>query len=84
MNGTARLTRAAGNFLRKLQTGVVQFYALVFAVGVTMLIYGLILSNQRIVIANGAKQSPEIASLRPPKIMAASARNDTIGNFKQS
>ena len=39
VNGTARLTRLAGDWLRKLQSGVVQFYALVFSVGMTTLIY---------------------------------------------
>ena len=43
VNGTARFTAAAGNLLRKLQTGVVQFYALVFSAGLTLLVYGLIL-----------------------------------------
>ncbi len=42
-NGTARLTRSLGNLLRKLQTGAVQFYALVFSIGVTLLLYALIL-----------------------------------------
>ena len=39
VNGTARFTRSAGDILRKLQTGVVQFYALVFAAGLTVIIY---------------------------------------------
>jgi len=39
VNGTARFTRACGSYLRRLQTGKVQFYALVFMVGVTALIY---------------------------------------------
>lgn len=43
VNGTARLTRFAGNCLRKLQTGRVQFYAFVFSVGVTALAYGFLL-----------------------------------------
>ncbi len=43
VNGTARLTRGVGDILRKLQTGAVQFYALVFTIGVTALLYTLIL-----------------------------------------
>ncbi len=39
VNGTARLTRGAGDILRKLQTGMVQFYALVFAAGFTVILY---------------------------------------------
>ena len=48
VNGTARLTRAFGDTLRKLQTGVVQFYALVFSLGVTVLIYLMILSGHHV------------------------------------
>ena len=43
VNGLARATRNAGDLLRKLQTGVVQFYALVFAAGVTVILYAIIL-----------------------------------------
>jgi len=46
VNGTARVTRYLGDFLRKFQTGVVQFYALIFAAAVTTLIYCLILLGQ--------------------------------------
>lgn len=42
-NGTARITQSLGNLLRQFQTGVVQFYALVFSIGVTIFIYALIL-----------------------------------------
>jgi len=45
VNGTARLTRYLGNVLRKFQTGVVQFHALVFTSGVTALIYLLVLKG---------------------------------------
>ena len=38
VNGTARLVRNAGDGLRKFQTGMVQFYALVFAAGIAFLI----------------------------------------------
>ena len=43
VNGTARLTRFAGDLARRLQTGRVQFYALLFSLGVTLLTYGFIL-----------------------------------------
>ena len=43
VNGTARLTRFTGNVMRKLQTGRIQFYALLFSLGVTLLTYGFIL-----------------------------------------
>ena len=43
VNGTAQLTRWAGDTVRKLQTGQIQFYALLFSLGVTLLTYGLIL-----------------------------------------
>ncbi|MBI3317487.1 MAG: NADH-quinone oxidoreductase subunit L [Candidatus Omnitrophica bacterium] len=46
INGTARLTRDFGDLLRRLQTGVVQFYALVFSLGVTVLVYLLILAGK--------------------------------------
>lgn len=42
VNGTAALTRGLGDLLRKLQTGGVQFYALVFTIGVTVLLYSLV------------------------------------------
>jgi len=38
-NGIARLARGAGSTARKLQTGIVQFYALVFTAGLGLLIY---------------------------------------------
>ncbi len=38
-NGTAAAVRRAGDLLRKLQTGVVQFYMLIFAAGLAALIY---------------------------------------------
>jgi len=38
VNGTAYFTRACGDTLRKLQTGVVQFYAFLFTAGITALI----------------------------------------------
>lgn len=43
VNGTARLTAGMGNLVRQLQTGRVQFYALLFSLGVTLLTYGLLL-----------------------------------------
>ena len=46
VNGTARLTRWTGDFLRRLQTGKIQFYALFFSLGVTLLAYGFILWNR--------------------------------------
>jgi NADH-quinone oxidoreductase subunit L len=38
VNGTVALTRAAGNILRRLQTGVVQTYVLAFLLGVVLLL----------------------------------------------
>jgi len=46
VNGTARLTRLAGDTLRRLQTGQIQLYALVFSLGVTVLAYGFLLWNR--------------------------------------
>ena len=46
VNGTARFTRLLGDLTRQLQTGRVQFYALLFSMGVTLLTYGLILWNR--------------------------------------
>lgn len=43
VNGTARLTRLSGHFLRRLQTGRVQFYALVISLGITAVAYGILL-----------------------------------------
>ncbi len=43
VNGTAKGARGFGDILRKLQTGVVQFYALVFTAGITILIFSFIL-----------------------------------------
>ena len=45
VNGAARMLRGVGDLLRKLQTGVVQFYATFFAAGVTVLIYLWILGG---------------------------------------
>ncbi len=42
-NGTAKISKDLGNILRKLQTGVVQFYALSFAAGLTVILYCVIL-----------------------------------------
>jgi NADH-quinone oxidoreductase subunit L len=39
VNGMARLTRLAGDLLRRLQTGGLQFYAFVFALGITLILY---------------------------------------------
>ncbi len=38
-NGTARLTQKFGDLLRRLQTGLIQLYALVFAAGLTLILY---------------------------------------------
>ena len=46
VNGTARFTRSIGDMLRRLQTGVVQFYALVFTAGVTLIVYLFILAGK--------------------------------------
>jgi len=46
VNGVSQLTRWSGHLLRKLQTGVVQFYAFVFAIGVTTLIFAMIIAGQ--------------------------------------
>lgn len=43
VNGLAASVRSAGDFLRRLQTGRVQLYALVFSLGVTLLAYGFLL-----------------------------------------
>ncbi len=43
VNGTARLTRYTGHLVRQLQTGRIQFYALLFSIGVTFLTYGFLL-----------------------------------------
>jgi len=37
VNGTARMVRTAGDGLRQFETGVVQFYAAIFTIGVTIL-----------------------------------------------
>ncbi len=42
-NGTAKLTRKIGDAVRSFQTGVVQFYALCFAAGLTVIVYCVIL-----------------------------------------
>jgi len=46
VNGTARLVRFTGHLLRQLQTGRIQFYALIFSLGVTVLTYGWVLWNR--------------------------------------
>ena len=46
VNGTARATRWTGHVVRQLQTGRIQFYALLFSLGVTLLTYGLLLWNR--------------------------------------
>ena len=46
VNGTAFVTRKAGDLLRKFQTGVVQFYALVFCLSVTVILYLFILAGR--------------------------------------
>lgn len=45
-NGLARLVRNMGDAIRKVQTGVVQFYAFVFAVGVTLILFYLTLADK--------------------------------------
>lgn len=45
VNGLAKSVRGVGNTLRKLQTGVIQFYALVFTAGLTAIIYFVILKG---------------------------------------
>lgn len=39
VNGTARLTQTAGRLLRRCQTGKVQWYALVFLMGIAAFLY---------------------------------------------
>ncbi len=39
LNGLGRLIRTMGDTVRKLQTGAVQFYAFVFTIGVTVIVY---------------------------------------------
>jgi len=46
VNGTARLVRFTGHLLRQLQTGRIQFYALIVSLGVTLLTYGWVLWNR--------------------------------------
>ena len=45
VNGTAWVARASGGLLRRAQTGKIQTYALVFFLGVTVLLYALILAR---------------------------------------
>ena len=45
-NGTARLTQYCGNVLRKLQTGLIQSYAFIFAAGLTAILYFVIFWRQ--------------------------------------
>lgn len=45
-NGLARLVRRMGDALRKMQTGVVQFYAFVFTVGVTLIIFYITVADK--------------------------------------
>jgi NADH-quinone oxidoreductase subunit L len=46
VNGLARAVRSWGDLARKLQTGVVQFYALFFTLGLTLILYYLIFSGK--------------------------------------
>ena len=43
VNGAAYSTRFMGHLARQLQTGRIQFYALVFSLGVTLITYGFLL-----------------------------------------
>ena len=45
-NGTARITRYFGDILRKLQTGLIQSYAFIFAAGLTAILYFVIFWKQ--------------------------------------
>jgi len=45
INGSGRIVRYIGNIVRKLQTGVIQFYAFVFAAGTTVIIYLVLISG---------------------------------------
>jgi len=45
VNGTASITAGFGSFLRRAQTGVVQSYAMVFAIGIVSIIYFLLMGN---------------------------------------
>lgn len=42
-NGTAHLSQTAGRLLTRLQNGLVQFYTLLFATGVTLIIYVILI-----------------------------------------
>jgi NADH-quinone oxidoreductase subunit L len=46
VNGLAGLTKNGGDFLRRLQTGVVQFYAFLFTAGITAILYFFILCGK--------------------------------------
>lgn len=46
VNGTAKGTRSAGNLLRKLQTGMVQTYVFVFAAGITVILFLMLMVNK--------------------------------------
>jgi NADH-quinone oxidoreductase subunit L len=46
VNGLARSVRSWGHMARKLQTGVVQFYALFFTLGIALMIYYVIFSGK--------------------------------------
>ena len=45
VNGTASLTADFGSLLRRAQTGVVQSYAMVFAVGIVSIIYFILMRS---------------------------------------
>ena len=45
LNGLGRLIRTMSDTMRRLQTGVVQFYAFVFTIGVTVIIYFFVVAK---------------------------------------
>ncbi len=45
VNGAASLTSGFGSLLRRAQTGVVQSYAMVFAIGIVAIVYFLLMRN---------------------------------------
>lgn len=42
VNGTARFTRLCGDLMRRFQTGAIQFYAFMFAAGITAILFLII------------------------------------------
>ncbi len=46
VNQTGRFTRTCGDVLRKLQTGMVQFYALLFTAGAALMVYAIIFGGR--------------------------------------